>query len=94
MLIFLPLLNAKASGLTEGSLFFTVQQLAGGDDIMNIGCGGIDAVNQAQRVIEINAHLRMPLPSRNITSSCCAIAAFTISEIPFKEVMQDFVNSL
>jgi len=44
ILMLIPLLNAKITGITEHALLFTVQQLTGGNDVMNVGRRGVDAV--------------------------------------------------
>ena len=62
MLMLIPLLNAKVTGVAEDSLLFTVQQLVGGHNVVNVGSGGIDAANQAQRVVETNVHLHAEVP--------------------------------
>ena len=62
VLMLIPLLNAKVTGIAEDSLFFTVQQLVGGYDVMNVGSGGINAMNQAQSVVDTNMHLHAEVP--------------------------------
>jgi len=57
-----PLLDTKVSGIAEDSLLFTVQQLVGGYDVMNVGSGGINAMNQAQSVVDTNVHLHAEVP--------------------------------
>ena len=54
--------NAKVPGIAEDSLLFTVQQLVGGHDLVNIGSGGINTMNQAQCVIDTNVHLHTEVP--------------------------------
>jgi len=53
-----PLLNAEIAGITEYSTLFSVQQFAGWHDVVNVSSGGIDAVNEAQSVIDANVHLQ------------------------------------
>ncbi|MGM0953484.1 MAG: sulfotransferase [Pseudomonadota bacterium] len=45
-----PLLNAEVTGMTGDSLLLTAQQFAGGYNVMNIGGGGVDAVDHSQSV--------------------------------------------
>ena len=58
VLMLIPLLNAKVPGIAENSLLLTMQQLVSGHDVVNVGSGGIDAMNQSQRVIDTNVHLQ------------------------------------
>lgn len=60
--MFSPLLNAKVFGIAENSLLFTVQQFVGGHDGVDVGSGGIDAVYQAQLVINTNVLLHAKVP--------------------------------
>jgi len=62
VLMFVPLLNAKVTGVTKDSLLFTMQQFTGGHDVVNVGSGGIDTVNQAQRVVDADVHLHAEVP--------------------------------
>ena len=62
VLVLIPLLKAKVTGIAEDSLIFTVQQAASGHDVVNVGSGGIDAMNQAQRVVDADVHLHSEVP--------------------------------
>ena len=62
VLMLIPLLNAKVPGIAENSLLFTMQQLVGGHDVVNVGSGTINAMNQAQRVIDTRVHLHTEVP--------------------------------
>ena len=62
VLMLIPLLNAKVTSIAEDSLLFTMQQLVGGHYVMNVGSGGIDAMNQAQSVVDTNVHLHAEMP--------------------------------
>src|SRR5690606_4599139 len=62
VLMLIALLNAKVTGVAEDSLLFTVQQIAGGHNVMNVGSGGINAMDQAQRIIDTNVHLHAEVP--------------------------------
>jgi|SRR5690554_4220269 len=42
-----PLLNAKVANITEYSPLFATLQFAGGQNVMSVGCGRIDAEDQA-----------------------------------------------
>src|SRR5690554_3802943 len=53
----IPLLNAKITGITEHALLITVKKVARWHNVMDVGCCGIDAVNQAERVIDTDMHL-------------------------------------
>src|SRR5690554_2848195 len=62
VLMFIPLLNAKVTGVAEDSLLFSMQQLVSGHDVVNVGSGGINAMNQAQNVVDTNVHLHAEVP--------------------------------
>jgi hypothetical protein len=62
VLMFIPLLNVKVTGVAEDPFLFSVQHLVGGQDVVNVGSGGIDAMNQSQRVIDTNVHLHAEVP--------------------------------
>src|SRR5690554_3750793 len=62
VLMLIPLLNAKVPGIAEDPLLFTVQQLVGGHDAVHVGSGGIDAMNQAKRIVDTNVHLHAEVP--------------------------------
>jgi len=62
VLMLIPLLNAKVTGVAEDSLLFTMQQLVGGHDVVNIGSGGINAMNQTERVVDTNVHFHAEVP--------------------------------
>jgi len=53
----IPLLNAKITRITEYALLVTVEKVASGHDVMDVGCCGIDAVDQPKRVVHANVHL-------------------------------------
>jgi len=55
-------LYAEVAGITKDSTLFAVQQFAGGHNVMDIGSGGVDAVDQAQRVVDTNVHLHAEVP--------------------------------
>lgn len=58
----IPLLNAKVPGITKDPLLFTMQQLVGGHDVVNVGSSGINAVNQSKRIVDTNVHLHTEVP--------------------------------
>jgi len=62
VLMLIPLLNAKVTGVAENSLLFSVQQLTGGHDVVNIGRRGVDAVNQSEGVINADVHFHAEVP--------------------------------
>lgn len=43
----IPLLNPKLTGITEHALLVTVEKVASGHNVVDVGCRGIDAVDQA-----------------------------------------------
>ena len=45
--------------------FFSVQQVAGKDYVMNIGRGGFDAVDQYRCVVGPNVYLHAEVPQGN-----------------------------
>ena len=53
----IPLLNAKITGITEHALLVAVEKVASGHDVVDVGCCSIDAVDQAERVIDADVHL-------------------------------------
>lgn len=50
-------MNSKRAGITEHALLVTVEKVASGHDIVDVGCRGIDAVDKAKRAINSNVHL-------------------------------------
>src|SRR5690554_5268642 len=58
----IPLLNAKITGITEHAQLVTVKKVAGGHDVVDIGSGGIDAVDQAERIVHADMHLHAKVP--------------------------------
>ena len=62
VLMLIPLLNTKVTGITKDSLFFAMQQLVGGHDVMNVGRSRIEAMNQAKRIVDTNVHLHAKVP--------------------------------
>src|SRR5690554_3249352 len=62
MLMLIPPVNTAVPGVTENALLIAVQQLAGRHDVVDISGCGIDAVNQAQSVINANMHFHAEVP--------------------------------
>jgi len=58
----IPLLNHKITGITEHALLVTVEKVVSRYDVMNVGRRGIDAVDQAERVINADVHLHAKVP--------------------------------
>ena len=54
----ITLLNPKITGITKHAPLITVEKVAGGHNVVNVGCRGIDAMDQAERVIDTNVHLQ------------------------------------
>jgi len=52
----IPLLNAEVNSIALDPLLFTVQQIIGEHDAMKNGSSRINTMNQAQRVVDVNAH--------------------------------------
>jgi len=62
VLMIVTFLDAKVTSVTEDTLFITVQQITGRYDVVNIGSGGIYAVNQSERVVDSDMHLHTEVP--------------------------------
>ena len=62
VLMTVTFLDAKVTSVTEDTLFITVQQITGRYDVVNIGSGGIYAVNQSERVVDSDMHLHTEVP--------------------------------
>src|SRR5690606_35887364 len=62
VLMFRPLLNTEVAGIAENPLLFTMQQLVRGHNVVHVGSGGINTVDQAQRVIDADVHLHSEAP--------------------------------
>ncbi len=54
----IPLLNPKITGITEHAPLVTVEKVAGGHNVVDVGRRGIDAMDQAERVVHANVHLQ------------------------------------
>jgi hypothetical protein len=57
MLVFSAFFDPWIIGITERPLLVTMKQLFGGHNVVNVGGFGINAVDQAQRVIDTDVHL-------------------------------------
>ena len=62
ILMLIPLLNSEITGITKYALLLTVKKVACGHDVVDVGCRGIDAMDQAKRVIHTNVHLHSEVP--------------------------------
>src|SRR5690554_7985047 len=58
----IPLLNSKITGITEHALLVAVEKVTSRNDIVDVGRRGIDAVDQAKRVIDADVHLHAKVP--------------------------------
>ena len=52
--ILISFLHSKITGITEHALLVTVEKVPSGHDVVDIGYGGINAVNQTERVVYAN----------------------------------------
>ena len=62
LLMLISLLNPKKTGITEQGMPVAVQQFSGGNDVMKVGCRGVDAVDQAENVTHAYVHLHTEVP--------------------------------
>lgn len=62
ILMLIPLLDPKITGIAEHSLLVPVQQVSRGHDVMNVGRRGVDAMDQPESVINADVHLHAEVP--------------------------------
>lgn len=62
ILMLIPLLNAKITGITEHALLVTVKKVAGRHNVVDVGGRRVDAVDQSERVINADVHLHAEIP--------------------------------
>ena len=79
VLMLVPFLNSEITGIAEHPLLATMQQVTGGYDVVDVGCRGIDAVDQAQCVIDTDVHLHAKVP--RVTLSCLMHLRITLTAL-------------
>jgi hypothetical protein len=57
ILMLIPLLNSEITGITKYAFFITLEKVAYGHDVVDVSCLRIDAMDQAQSVVNADVHL-------------------------------------